>query len=283
MHVTRRVSMYGILLAASLFLYAAPAAAQFQPRPLNDPATGETYHIEGAIGVWFPTADMSIASGGSGGLAGIPGDLIDLKADLGLEDKRFPEFRLEVRPVRHHKLRFEYIPISYEQTATLTRDVVFNGIRFNAGSTVASMLDWKAYRFSYEGDFVATDRGFVGVVLDLKYTDVNASLGSQINAQEFAHAKAPIPAIGATGRYYVVPNISVTAELTGFRLGWLPKSVIKDDSGHYVDVNVYGTLNFTNNIGLQVGYRAFDVGYLVTPDSGNFTLKGAFVGVVARY
>ena len=37
---------------------------------------------------------------------------------------------------------------------------------------VATDLKWKAYRFGYEWDFVYRDRGFVGVVLEAKYTDV---------------------------------------------------------------------------------------------------------------
>ncbi len=39
----------------------------------------------------------------------------------------------------------------------------------------------------------------------------------------------------------------------------------------------------TNNIGAQLGYRSFDVGYLVDQDTGSFTLKGLYFGVVARY
>ena len=77
-----------------------------------------------------------------------------------------------------------------------------------------------------------------------------------------------------------MPNISITGEVTGFKL---PQSVFKDKSGHYLDVNVYGTLNFTNNVGVQAGYRALDVGYLVDADTGSFTLKGLFFGLVARY
>ena len=39
-------------LAVALVLMAAPASAQFKPRPFNDPATGETYHIEGGADLW---------------------------------------------------------------------------------------------------------------------------------------------------------------------------------------------------------------------------------------
>jgi hypothetical protein len=110
-------------------------------------------------------------------------------------------------------------------------------------------------------------------------TDVKVQLDSPI-ATEFAHAEAPIPAIGGVGRVYVVPNISITGEVTGFKL---PQNLIQDAHAHYVDVDVYGTVNFTNNIGAQLGYRSLDVGYLVKTDSGVLKLKGLYFGVVARY
>lgn len=266
-----------VSLAAIFALAAAPARAQYRPKPLNDPATGETYHIEGAAGFWFPTADMAISSES----LGIRGDLIDFKKDLGLQDQHFGELHLELRPARSHKFRFQFIPIKFEQSSTLKRNIVFNGQLYSIGLPVNSVLDWSAYRFGYEYDFVTLNRGFAGFVLDFKYTDVTATLVSPIRQlNEFAHAQAPIPAIGGIFRVYVVPNISITGEITGFKL---PENLIKDSTGHYLDVDFYGTLNFTNNIGVRAGYRALDLGYVVKTDTGAFTLKGIYVGVVARY
>jgi hypothetical protein len=264
------------LLLGFVLLQASPAHAQFQPRPLNDPATGERYHIEGAAGFWFPGAAMSISSES----LGIAGTTIDFMTDLGLQDDHFPEVHLELRPATRHKFRFQYIPISYDQTATLPRNIIFNGQRFAVGSLVHSTLEWKAYRAGYEYDYLRTNRWFAGFIFDLKYTDVTATLATSTTAPEFAHAQAPIPALGGNFRYYVVPNISVTAEITGFNL---PEHLIKNSTGHYLDVNVYGTLNFTDNVGVQLGFRSFDVGYVVNTDSGSFTLTGLFFGVVARY
>ena len=36
--------------------------AQYKPRTLNDPATGEKYHIEAGADLWWPTADMVVSS-----------------------------------------------------------------------------------------------------------------------------------------------------------------------------------------------------------------------------
>src|SRR4029077_19857896 len=133
-----------------------PASAQFTPRSLDDPATGEKYHIEGSVGVWFPIADMQISSD----QFGISGSTIDLKRDLGLTDQKFPDLALVLRPAKKHKFRLAYIPIKYEQEGTLTTDIVFNGQRYRVGFPVNSSLDWKAIRYSYEYDFISRDRGF---------------------------------------------------------------------------------------------------------------------------
>ena len=53
--------------------------------------------------------------------------------------------------------------------------------------------------------------------------------------------------------------------------------------GHFADLDIYGTVNWTNNVGTKIGYRAMDVGYLIKRDTGSMTLKGLYVAVVARY
>jgi hypothetical protein len=273
----RSLAGAGHAIAAFVLCALLPSAAraQFEPRPIADPATGERYHVEAAAGFWFPSAEISISSQS----LGILGSTIDFTKDLGLTDQHFPELHLEVRPATRHKFRMQYIPIRYEQTAVLRRTIVFNGQNYVIGGTVHSTEEWNALRIGYEFDFISRDRGFGGLVVDLKYSEVTATLASPI-AVEFTKAQAPIPAIGGIFRVYVVPNISITGEITGFRM---PETLIKDSSGHYFDANFYGTLNFTNNIGVQVGYRAFDVGYLIKSDSGSLTLRGLFFGVVARY
>jgi len=265
-------------LALALVLTAAPARAQYRPRPVSTPPTGESYHIEFGVGLWTPSADITLSSES----LGIPGSTIDFKNDLGLTNQKFPEFQVVLRPTKKNKLRAQYIPIKFDQTATLSRDIVFNGQRYVRGLPVTSTLQWKALRFDYEYDFISRDRGFAGVLLDVKYTDVQATLASG-SLLEFTHAKAPIPAIGGIVRYYVVSNLSLTGELTGFSVGWLPDSITKGNTGHYADLDLYATLNLTNNFGVQAGYRSFDVGYFVKTDSGTFTLKGLYFGAVARY
>ena len=273
---SRAIRLYTLAaVLAAMLGTAAPALAQFKPQPLNDPATGEKYHIEGGVGLWFPSADIVISSS----QFDIVGTSIDLKRDLGLTDQHFPEVFVTLRPTKGQKLRFQFIPINYTQSAVLKANIVFNGQNYSVGVPVVSTLDWKAYRFAYEYDFVVKNRGFAGFIVEAKYTDVQVQLAAPL-VTEFAHASAPIPALGGIGRFYVVPNISITGEVTGFKL---PDSIDSRYAAHYVDVDIYGTVNFTNNLGAQVGYRSLDVGYLVKTDTGSLTLQGLYFGAVLRY
>ena len=256
-------------------MFAAPASAQYKPREVSQPATGESFHIEAAADFWLPTADMSVSSES----LGILGSQINFKRDLGMTDSRFRALQLQLRPARSHHFRFEYMPVRYAQSAVLSADLVFNGIRYKFGLPVNSTLDWKTYQFGYQYDFVVKNKGFAGFVLQAKYTDVNVSLQSPI-ASEFARARVPIPAIGGIGRLYVMPNVSITGEVSAFKI---PDSINVQYNAHYIDIDVYSTLNFTNNIGVKGGYRSRDVGYLVKSDSGTFVMKGLYFGGVLRY
>jgi hypothetical protein len=262
------------MLCAVCVAVAAPAEAQF--RRLSDPATGERYNVEVAYGLWNPKPDIIISSESFG----IPGTDIDFVTDLGIEKKKFNDFRLTLRPGRKHKLRIEFIPIKYEvEDAVLRRTIVFNGQSYNAGLPVNAEANWKAWRFGYEYDFIYRDRGFLGLVMEAKYTDVRANLDSPLTS-EFARAHAPIPALGLIGRGYLAKNVALTGEFTLFRL---LNREDDDYKGSYYDVDIYGTLNFTNNIGAQVGYRSLDVSYLVDSNTGDLKLKGVYFMGVARF
>lgn len=263
------------VLAAAFVCLAAPASAQYKPRTISDPATGEKFHIEAGADYWMPTAEMIVSSES----LGIQGSQIDFKRDLGLTDQRFPVLQLALRPAKSHKFRLQYVPVNYTQAATLSQRIVFNGIAYNFGVPVNSSLEWKTYQIGYEYDFVVKNWGFVGFILEAKYTDVTVTLTSPF-AAEFARARGPIPAIGGIARYYLMPNISITGEISGFKI---PDSVDSRYNAHYVDLDIYGTLNFTNNIGVKGGYRSRDVGYLIKSDTGAFLMKGIYVGAVLRY
>ena len=259
---------------------AAPAEAQYgASRAGSNRATGETYHVEVAGILWNPTPEVVIASEGLGQL----GDNIDFVNTLGIEKKTFKQLKVVLRPATKHKFRFEYTPINYSAQKNVPVTFVFNGQRFNIGVPVTTEMKWNAYRFGYEWDFIYRDRGFAGLVLDLKYTELAATLtAASVGATQFTEAKAPIPAIGFIGRGYIVPNISITGEFTAFKL---PEKALNSDdySAKYYDFDIYGTVNFGDHFGAQVGFRSFDVFYKVKQDVGTLKLNGLYFGGVGRF
>ncbi len=269
--------------AAAIFVWCVvfglmptPAWAQFQAKRISDPATGEKYHVEVGGYFWNPTPDISITSES---LPGIKGSRIDFVNDLGIEKTRFKQIKIVLRPAKKHKFRFEYTPITYDAVGVIRANIIFNGIEFPLSLPVATNLQWKAYRFGYEWDVVSRDRGFFGILLEAKYTEVEATLQNFFDT-EFVSARAPIPAIGVIGRVYFVPNISLTAEFSGIKV---PESISDDYRAKYFDFDIYGTVNFTDHFGAQAGYRSFDVFYKVKGDEGELKLKGLYFGGVARF
>jgi hypothetical protein len=256
-----------------MLLAAVPAEAQYGAN-LSNRATGEHYNVEITGAIWDPTPSIFITSES---IRGIRGTKIDFVEDLGIEKNAFTQLRVVLRPAMKHKFRFEYTPIKYEAEAVLKRTIVFNGLDYFVSLPVETEVIWRAYRFGYEYDFYYRDRGFVGLVLEAKYTDIKAALTSAIN-DEFVHAQAPIPAVGVIGRGYVAPNISITSEFTFFKL-----PDIEDYGGRFFDFDLYGTINFNDHVGAQGGYRSFDVQYLVESDNGQMTLKGLYFGGVVRF
>jgi hypothetical protein len=71
-----------------------------------------------------------------------------------------------------------------------------------------------------------------------------------------------------------------TGEFTALKI---PDSINAEYGGHYYEWEVYGTVNFTKNLGAQLGWRAHDLAYLAKLDSGSAKLGGFYFGGTARF
>jgi len=268
--MTRRLTLL-LTLAASMV--AGTAHAQFNR---SDPATGETYAVEFAYGWWRPAPTIQIASEG----LEIPPTLIDFETDFGVESQRMREFRIVVRPGKKHKFKFDYLPISYEIVDhVLERTVVFNGQSYTVGVPVNVDAKFTTLKIGYEYDFLYYDRGYLGFIVDTKVTRARIDFDSPVNS-EFAEAVAPIPTVGLAGRGYVARNVAFGGEFTFFQI---PGGEDRDYDGSYFDYDVYGTINFTKNVGVTGGWRKLDLDYTQKLDFGSLDLAGWYVMGVARF
>ncbi len=136
--------------------------------------------------------------------------------DLGFGSARFKDLRFTLRPARAHKIRFQYTPLDYVSSSVLKRQVVFAGHTFDAELPVDSELGWKVWRFGYEWDFISKSRGFMGVLLEARKTELTAAVKSLALSGDMA-AEAPLPAIGVATRAYVLPDLGLTFEMHRFQ------------------------------------------------------------------
>src|SRR5262249_10877422 len=150
---------------------------------------------------------------------------------------------------------------------------------YATGDVVSSTLTWNAWKVGYEYDFLTDSRYYVGGLIALKDVAVTGTLSDAASGPSTASVQVPMPGIGGTARYYLLPNLSVTGEIIYFAL---PGSAIASTSGHAVDVDAYATFNLIKYVGVQAGFRSFDATYTETQNTGTFTVRGAYVGVVVR-
>jgi hypothetical protein len=261
------------VLFIGILSYGARADAQFRPREPVVP--GEDYHAEFGLNWWTPTPELAI---GTDSLDAIGTD-IDFVDDFGFEKQRFNEFKATLKPGRKHKIRFQYVAFKYDADAQLQRSFVFNGRRFDIGLPATAAVDWDLWRIGYEWDFVSRNRGFVGLLAEMKWNHVKADITSPIG-NELTEATAPVPVIGGIGRGYVTRNVSVTAEFTAFKF---PNNISHDFEAKIYDFDVYGTINMGRNLGVQAGFRSLTAEYLVEEDSGDLKMKGPYFGGVIRF
>ena len=269
-----RVCRAAVVCAVALIW---PVASAAQYAPAGTPAVGEEYHIEAALAWWSPEPKLIVSSES----LGIPGDDVNLVTDLGILKKRLRESRLVLRPSTKHKFRINYLPIQYSAQALVQREFVFNGQRYRIGLPVNTEADLTTWRFGYEYDFIYRSRGYLGVLLDVKYTNVDVVLDSPIGS-EFTSQVAPIPTIGIVGRGYIVENVSITGEVSFFKV---PENLGEqlNGEGRYLDYDFYGTFNFNRYAGAQLGVRSIDVQYRKDLDAGTLNFVGWYFGGVIRY
>lgn len=269
-----RVRPFLTTLIVGALLWPAAAAAQSSSSPVARRAIGEAYHVEVSGGIWNP-AVYGVISSEQFGIAGTDISFVD---DLGFTTTRFSDLRVVLRPAKKHKFRVQYTPVSYTAESTLSREIIFNGILYPVNVPVNSTFDWKVWRFGYEFDVIYRERGYVGILIEGRYTEMSASLKSPLN-DEFTRARAPLPALGLVARVYPIRNLSITAEVSGLRL----PDIDEKYEAHYADIDVYGSFNITHNFGAQVGWRRMHTFLRVDTDKGDIRFQGLWAGGAIRF
>jgi hypothetical protein len=272
------------LLATALLCLVLSSSAQAQFR-VPEPAPGENFVVELGLVFWEPTPGLMIQTGG---LAALGENEVDFVQEFGIENERFREFRSVIKAAKKHKLRVSHVLAKYDASTTLQRTIVFGGQTFPVSVPATADLQWKVWRFGYEWDFVAADRGVIGLITELKVNTVSADLEAIGFGREVTEVTAPVPTLGGIFRVYPHKTFSLTAEMTGFKVPgfmgkWITDAVEDDPDAKVFDLDIYGTVNFGRHVGAQLGYRSLSADYQFDNDLGDLELKGWYWGGLIRF
>jgi len=255
-----------VVLFSTLIALAGSSSAYAQ-------LPAEDHVVELGVMFWKPSPELILSTDT---LVGAGVSEVDFVQEFGIEDKYFPEFRATLG--RNHKFRASFVTFDYDAETIISRTIIFQGRRFTIGVPATADITWKVYKFGYEWDFVSRERGFFGVIADLKYNKVEASIDSPaLTSAATTDVTAPVPGIGVIGRGYLGPNVSITGELTGLTLSR------GEDEVKFWDFDLYGTVSAGRNFAVQGGYRSVVADYIVDEDTGDLRMKGLYFGAVVRF
>ncbi len=252
-----------ILIAMSFW----PTLSQAQ----KDNQKSENYNVELEGRYWNARLDAQVKI-----VDGHMGTEMNLVDDLGFDKtKGFGEARLQVKWFQRNKFNFSYIPLRWNADKVLTKDVIFVGQIFTAGTRVQSHLDMQFFKGGYEYDFLIGKYGFLGASFDilLSPTDIELKAPSQ-GIVEQHDLVLPAAMVGIVGRINILSWLGFTAKLSGLPVG---------EYGHVLDAEATLDVNPIKYIGISGGYRIFEVKAKFDDNSVFYHLDGPFLALKIRF
>lgn len=176
------------------------------------------------------------------------------------------------------RLTFNYLPIEFSGTGTLTAAGLFNGQAFSVDDTVRSKLQADLYDIGYTYYLVNADdlpvRFQLGLELAVKVVDADVSFNDlDAGFTETGSWIIPIPTVGARTRIALADFVGLVG-----RVGYL-----EYDGHHFLDAEAQIEFSPVPTVGLHAGYRYFDMKI----DDEDILLEtkfsGPFAGLFVRF
>jgi len=272
------MTMRRLVFVLAALLVASRADAQYQA---DNRAPGEQFHVEFSLRFWTPNPELQLSTGS---LASLGVGAVDFVQEFGLLNERFIEYAVTSKPGRKHKVHYSSIPINYSADVTVSRTLQFGGLTVPISIPASTDFEWRLRRYGYEWDFIAADRGYVGLLTEVKDNKLSASVSAGPFGSEDLDLRVWIPTVGVAARAYPHRLFSISGdfgvEVTRFK-GF--DRLKTDWDGKYMDFDVYGTMNFGRTVAAQAGYRSLLVDYTSSSDTAHLRLKGWYWGGNVRF
>ncbi len=202
---------------------------------------------------------------------------IDLKNDLRMGNKDFPEARLIWHTGENSWLRLSYIHLSYDgDNPALTTPIVFNGHTYDMNTHVTSSLKLDYASLGWAWQFINIKNVVkFGTLLSAKGFWTRASVDDVTTGiSESKSIDFGLPTIGAALDINPGGLLDVFGEFSWMTAG---------KYGHLYDTE--GGLKITpmRFLSILAGYRVFDITAKDNPDFANVKVEGPFAGASLRF
>lgn len=224
------------------------------------PEVSSRFNVD--LGVFFPSREAILGAGLD------VGEDIDFADKFGLE-KQYETFALDFnwRFGEKWSASAQYFETSGKAESVLDENLDWNGVVFQAGSSVQASTGFALYRAMVGRRFGDDERTDFGVGIGLHWLELKAAIAGNIRvvtdtgqsivfAEEAVAASAPLPNIGAWYQYSLSPRWALRA-----RVDWFSAAVDEYD-GTLLNWQVGANFSLTPHVGLGVAYNSFhlDVG-----------------------
>lgn len=259
-----------ILFLSLLFILPSISSSEEIKSPKTQPQQNSIVEIEGRY--WMPILSGMINKGD--GLIGTDVNIVDT---LGIkEDQKFFQGKLILKFLRRNKVRLSYLPLSIEGSRVITESFNFSGKTYTVNTLVNSSLDAKIFKIGYGLDIISNPMGSLGVIIDLNYSDVSATIESpDLGFYESGSVTGYLPAIGISGRVYAIPKkLSFSGEIEGMKVSGI---------GSYLEAEVSVDYRIIENLGVSLGYKTINLQAEKDDDKGELDLSGPYLSVLLRF
>lgn len=180
----------------------------------------------------------------------IEGTDIDITDTLKVDDEDFWEIRATLE-LGSHKIRYGFVNLEWDGDNTLAETITFGGQTFTVSTLVATDLDVVYHRLGYEYDIIDTLDNRLGLIFEVKYFDVDASIEAPNlvpAVKESESYSVALPTVGVAFQAGLPFLLNVGGEVTGITLG---------KYGYLVDAEAAVNFNPFPFVTLSGGYRYF--------------------------
>jgi hypothetical protein len=226
-----------------------------------------------SVGAFFADQDMKTKFEVSVGDIDV---VVDFEDDLGLRDSQsvfriaaFYEFN------ERHRLDLDVFDLSQSATATITRDIEWDGTVFPISTEISTALDLSIYKLAYTYHLLRRDKYKLGVTGGLYIADIALNLNLLENdVEKRGDVTAPLPVLGLRGEYFFSDRWRASASAEWFGLE------IDAYSGTLRDIMIGIDYRFGDHSAVGMGYNTVHMDIDATEGELRADLRWRYAGFI---